>query len=127
MYPRSPTLLRAAKDDCTLSNGCHVAAGTLLMLNIWKIRRDERVWSDPNEFQPERFLTSHKDTDVRGLNFEMIPFGSGRRSCPGVPLALQVLNLTLASLLHSFEVATPSNEAVDMTEQWPDKLKSNPT
>ncbi|GAY42814.1 hypothetical protein CUMW_069760 [Citrus unshiu] len=103
MYAPSPILLRAAKDDCTLSNGYHVAAGTSLMLNIWKIQCDERVWSDPNEFQPERFLTSHKDTDVWGLNFEMIPFGSRRRSCPGVSLALQMLNLTMASLLHSFE------------------------
>lgn len=103
MYAPSPILLRAAKDDCTLSNGYHVAAGTSLMLNIWKIQCDERVWSDPNEFQPERFLTSHKDTDVWGLNFEMIPFGSRRRSCPGVSLALQMLNLTMASMLHSFE------------------------
>ncbi|KAJ4714987.1 Cytochrome P450 [Melia azedarach] len=50
------------------------------------------------------------------LNFELVPFASGRKSCTGISLALQVLQLTLASLLHSFEVATPSNEAVDMIE-----------
>ena len=49
-------------------------------------------------------------------NFELIPFGSGRRSCPGMSFALQVLHLTLARLLHAFEIATPSGELVDMTE-----------
>ncbi|KAK0605033.1 hypothetical protein LWI29_022046 [Acer saccharum] len=56
------------------------------------------------------------DTDVRGQNFELIPFGSGRRSCPGASLALQVVHFTLASFLHSFEVSKLSNEDVDMTE-----------
>lgn len=116
LYPPGPIIPRAALEDCTLSNGYHVRAGTRLILNVWKIQHDEHVWANPNEFQPERFLTSHKDTDVKGLNFELIPFGSGRRSCAGISLAVQVVHLTLANLLHSFEVAKPSNEAVDMTE-----------
>ncbi|XVF61917.1 hypothetical protein PTKIN_Ptkin08bG0173400 [Pterospermum kingtungense] len=53
---------------------------------------------------------------LRGQNFELIPFGAGRRACSGVSLALQVIHLPLASLLHSFEVDTPCNEPVDMTE-----------
>ncbi|XP_057989159.1 flavonoid-6-hydroxylase-like isoform X2 [Hevea brasiliensis] len=64
----------------------------------------------------ERFLTTHKDVDVKGQNFELIPFSSGRRMCPGVSFAVQVLNLTLATLLHSFEIETPSGQTVDMTE-----------
>ncbi|KAK9176167.1 hypothetical protein WN944_028180 [Citrus x changshan-huyou] len=68
------------------------------------------------ECTPERFLTTHKDVDVRGQNFELIPFGSGRRICPGISFALQVMQLMLASLLHGFDFATPSNEPVVMEE-----------
>ena len=74
------------------------------------------MWVDPSEFQPERFITTHKGVDVRGQNFELIPFGSGRRMCPGISFALQVTQLTLATLLHAFEISSPSNEPVDMTE-----------
>ncbi|OMO74936.1 Cytochrome P450 [Corchorus olitorius] len=80
------------------------------------IQTDPLVWSDPYEFKPERFLTSDKlDMDVRGQHFELIPFGCGRRICPGTSFGLQMLNLTLAGLLQAFEVSTPSNEKVDMT------------
>ncbi|KAF7809781.1 cytochrome P450 CYP82D47-like [Senna tora] len=118
LYPPSPIVtLRAAMSDCTFSCGHHIPNGTHLMVNVWKIHRDDRVWCDPHEFKPERFLSCHKDVDVRGKNFELIPFGSGRRSCPGASLALQVVHLTLARLLQSFYVSsTPSNEVVDMTE-----------
>ncbi|MED6167390.1 hypothetical protein PIB30_002361 [Stylosanthes scabra] len=108
---------RAAMKDCTLSNGYHVPAGTKVMINIWKIMHDEQLWPDPYSFEPERFLcSSHKDMDVRGQHFELLPFGSGRRSCPGISLALSVMHLILAALLHSFEITTPSNEPVDMTK-----------
>lgn len=117
MYPPSPLLIsRAAMEDSALSSGYKVPVGTRLIVNASKIHRDERVWRNPDEFQPERFLTSHKGIDVKGQNFELIPFGSGRRSCPGIWLALNVVHLTLASLLHNFEVTKPSNEDVDMTE-----------
>ncbi|KAF2295136.1 hypothetical protein GH714_031656 [Hevea brasiliensis] len=119
LYPPSPLIgLHAAMEDCTLSTGYQVSAGTRLMVNAWKIQRDERVWSNPDEFLPERFLcTNHKETDLKGQNFELIPFGSGRRSCPGISLALQVVHFTLASFLHCFEVAKPlPSEDVDMSE-----------
>ncbi|KAJ0818730.1 putative cytochrome P450 [Helianthus annuus] len=80
------------------------------------MHRDPNVWSDPNEFQPERFLKSKKDIDVKGKHFELLPFGSGRRMCPGVSFALQALRLTLASLIQQFTLKRPSNEPVDMSE-----------
>ncbi|KAL5168489.1 Cytochrome P450 82A3 [Glycine soja] len=117
LYPPSPLItLRAAMEDCTFSGGYHIPAGTRLMVNAWKIHRDGRVWSDPHDFKPGRFLTSHKDVDVKGQNYELVPFGSGRRACPGASLALRVVHLTMARLLHSFNVASPSNQVVDMTE-----------
>ncbi|KAK7283327.1 hypothetical protein RIF29_12768 [Crotalaria pallida] len=117
LYPAGPLLgPREALEDCNVA-GFHVPAGTRLIVNIWKIHRDPTIWKDPAAFIPERFLTSHDAAiDVRGQNFELIPFGSGRRSCPGMSFALQVLHLTLARLLHAFEFATPSHEPVDMTE-----------
>ena len=116
MHPAAPlSVPHESIEDCTLG-GYHIPAGTRLMFNISKIHRDPRVWLDPNDFRPEKFLTTHKDFDVRGQNFEFIPFGSGRRICPGVSFALHVLHLTLALLLHSFEIETPMGEPVDMTE-----------
>lgn len=117
LYPAGPLLgPREAFEDCTVA-GHPVAAGTRLVVNIWKIQRDPRVWSNPSSFQPERFTTNHANVDVRGQQFELIPFGSGRRSCPGVSFALQVLHLTLARLLHAFELANPlDHQPIDMTE-----------
>ncbi|XVF59520.1 hypothetical protein PTKIN_Ptkin07bG0282500 [Pterospermum kingtungense] len=121
LYPPTPIIGRSSSADCTLSTGYHIPAGTRLMVNAWKIQRDERVWSDPFEFKPERFLTNNKDLDLdldfRGQTFELLPFGLGRRSCPGVSLAIKTLHLILGSLLHGFEVSKPSKlEDIDMTE-----------
>ena len=80
----------------------------------------------PSQVPARKILTSHKDIDVRGHNFELIPFGSRRQSCPGISLALQLVHLTLASLLHGFEVSKPSNDDVDMAESWLGKSESNP-
>ncbi|GFS33154.1 cytochrome P450, family 82, subfamily C, polypeptide 4 [Actinidia rufa] len=116
----TPTQLsppRETTEDCNI-DGYHVPAGTRLFVNIWKLHRDPRVWPDPMEFLPERFLTTHKDVDVRGKHFELMPFGSGRRVCPGISFALQMVQFTLASLLHAFEIATPCGELIDMTASF---------
>ncbi|KAK4844119.1 hypothetical protein QYF36_016751 [Acer negundo] len=116
LYPAGPLSVRQkSREDCTIS-GYHVPAGTRLLFNLWKIHRDPSVWSEPCEFRPERFLTTHKDFYVRGHNFEYMPFSSGRRICPGVSFGLQVAQLTLASLLHGFDLETPFDETVDMRE-----------
>lgn len=96
--------------------GYNVSAGTRLIVNIWKLQRDPSIWPNPSAFLPERFLSSHAHVDVRGQQFELMPFGSGRRSCPGVSFALQLLHLTFARLLHAFDLATPLGEPVDMSE-----------
>ncbi|KAM4072699.1 hypothetical protein ACB094_11G158500 [Castanea mollissima] len=64
-------------------------------------RRDASIWENPNSFKPERFMGS--EIDVKGRNFELIPFGAGRRMCPGLPLALRMLHLMLGSLIHTFD------------------------
>ncbi|KAK6125575.1 hypothetical protein DH2020_040685 [Rehmannia glutinosa] len=117
LYPAGPLSgTREFAQDCHVG-GYHVRKGTWLFVNLWKLHRDPRVWGDdPLEFRPERFLSTHENVDVRGQNFELIPFGAGRRICPGTNFGLQMLHLVLANLLHGFELSTVSDEAVDMTE-----------
>ncbi|KAH6791438.1 hypothetical protein C2S51_006444 [Perilla frutescens var. frutescens] len=115
LYPAAPMIgLRCALEDCTLSTGHRVPSGTHLLVNNWKIQRDEKLWPEPLEFRPERFI------EMRGAgghsNFQLLPFGAGRRSCPGTSLALQIVHLTLASLLHCYEFAKPNDAEIDMRE-----------
>ena len=107
-------------DNCVVA-GYNIPKGTRLMVNLWKLHRDPNVWSDPDQFQPERFLTSNKDIDYKGQQYEYLPFGSGRRMCPGVSFAIKTLHFTLASALQGFELAKPSNpvdanESVGLTD-----------
>lgn len=116
LYPAAPLAgLHEAMEDCTVV-GYHIPIRTCLIVNLKKLQRDPLVWEDPNEFRPERFLTTHKDFDVKGQNPQLIPSGSGRRMCPGVLFANQVMHLTLANLLHGFEIGRPSQELINMEE-----------
>lgn len=115
LYPAAPVgVPHEAMEDCIVG-GYNIPKGTRLFVNIWKIHHDPEAWPDPYEFRPERFLMSHKDVDVRGQHFDLIPFGSGRRMCPGMSFGLQAVQLTIASLIHGFEFKTPSNEPIDMS------------
>ncbi|WVZ14725.1 hypothetical protein V8G54_012291 [Vigna mungo] len=118
LYPPGPLSgPREFTENCTLS-GYNIEKGTRLITNLWKIQTDSNVWEDPLEFKPERFLTTHKDVDIRGQHFELLPFGSGRRMCPGVSFGIQMVHFTLASFLHSFEILNPSPDPIDMTETF---------
>ncbi|KZV20219.1 hypothetical protein F511_01076 [Dorcoceras hygrometricum] len=114
LQPPIPVIPREAIEDCTVS-GYFIPARTRLFVNLWKIHRDPRVWSNPTEFQPERFLESHKEIDVLGQHFELLPFGGGRRVCPAISFSLQGTQLALASFLHGFDVSIASGESIDMT------------
>uniref|UniRef100_A0A453KK37 Uncharacterized protein n=1 Tax=Aegilops tauschii subsp. strangulata TaxID=200361 RepID=A0A453KK37_AEGTS len=86
--------------------GFVVPKGTTVIVNLWAIMRDPAVWTQPEEFMPERFVRA--DMDFRGKDrFEFMPFGVGRRACPGMPMATRVVTLILASLLHRFEWRLP--------------------
>ncbi|OAY34798.1 cytochrome P450 CYP82D47 [Manihot esculenta] len=116
LYPTVPMgVPRESMEDCTLF-GYHIPKGTRLLTNLWKLHRDPSIWTNPEEFKPDRFLTTHAGVDILGQNFELIPFGSGRRSCPGLNFAMQVILLGMAKLLQGFNFTTPNNEPVDMTE-----------
>ncbi|PIN03538.1 Cytochrome P450 CYP2 subfamily [Handroanthus impetiginosus] len=90
-----------AIEDCKVA-GYDISKGTTVLINTWSIGRDPISWDKPEEFLPERFIG--KEIDMLGSNFALLPFGSGRRRCPGYNLGLKVVRTTLANLLHGFEL-----------------------
>ncbi|KAE8673088.1 Cytochrome P450 82C4 [Hibiscus syriacus] len=116
LYPPGHiTRIREATQDCHLA-GYDVPKGTCLIVNLWKLHRDPRVWENADLFQPERFMTTESHLDVRGQNLESMPFSSSRRSCPAITFGLQVVHLTVAKLIQGFEIRTIDGMAVDMEE-----------
>ncbi|KAK4396453.1 cytochrome [Sesamum angolense] len=101
LHPPAPFLVpRRAVQDTKLM-GYHIPKDTQLLVNAWAIGRDPERWEDPLSFKPERFLGS--EIDYIGQNFELIPFGAGRRICAGIPLAHRMLHFVSGTLLHEFD------------------------
>ncbi|KAH7291201.1 hypothetical protein KP509_29G006200 [Ceratopteris richardii] len=106
LHPLIPLLLaRMSSQECEMG-GYTIRANTIAFVNVWAIGRDENVWEHALEFRPERF-ESTKDIDVKGHHYELLPFGSGRRICAGLPLAMSMVSLTLANLVHCFDLELP--------------------
>ncbi|XP_051182435.1 geraniol 8-hydroxylase [Lolium perenne] len=119
LHPPAPFLLPRQAVATTEVGGYTVPKGTRVLVNVWAIGRDSKLWTEPEKFMPDRFLG--KETDYRGRDFELLPFGSGRRICPGMPLAVRMVHLLLASLLHQFEWRLPrevEGNGVDMGEKF---------
>lgn len=101
LHPPVPLLVpREPPADAEIL-GHHVPARTQVVINSWAIGRDPATWERPDEFWPERFLDS--SVDFRGQDFELVPFGAGRRGCPGIGFAMATLEMAIASLLHRFD------------------------
>ncbi|PWA44782.1 cytochrome P450-like protein [Artemisia annua] len=113
LYPTAPLLVpHESSEDCKVG-GYHVPKETMLMVNVWAIQNDPNIWAEPTKFNPERF---RKMVDERD-GFKLMPFGYGRRSCPGKHMAVHVITLALGSLIHCFEWERISEEMVNLTEQ----------
>ncbi|PRQ48908.1 putative cytochrome P450 [Rosa chinensis] len=119
LHPVAPLLIpHAAIEDCIV-NGFHIPQKSRVIVNVWAVGRDPSAWTDPDKFIPERFAGSN--IDLRGRDFQLLPFGSGRRGCPGMHLGLTVVLLVVAQLMHCFNWKLPDNmlpNELDMTEEF---------
>ncbi|CAN0922448.1 Cytochrome P450 81Q32 [Linum grandiflorum] len=114
LYPVAPLLVpHNSSEDCTIG-GYHIPKDTMLMVNAWAIHRDSNVWEDPTTFRPERH---DKQIGVAASDaYKLIPFGMGRRACPGTGLANRVLSVALGALIQCFEWERDGEELLDMSE-----------
>ncbi|KAJ6990797.1 cytochrome P450 71AU50-like [Populus alba x Populus x berolinensis] len=119
LHPVAPLLIpHESVEDCTI-DGFLIPQKTRVIVNVWAIGRDQSAWTDANKFIPERFAGSN--IDVRGRDFQLLPFGSGRRGCPGMHLGLTMVRQIVAQLVHCFDWELPNNmlpEELDMTEAF---------
>ncbi|XP_021863518.2 cytochrome P450 736A117 [Spinacia oleracea] len=117
LHPPIPLLVPRESTQDLKIKGYDISAGTLVFVNVWAIQRDPVIWEEPEDFCPERFL--HSSIDFKGNDFELIPFGGGRRICPGISFAIANNELVLANLMHKFNWTLPAGvkgETMDMSE-----------
>lgn len=113
LYPPAPLLLPHFSSENCIVGGYHIPRGTTLMVNTWAMHRDSKVWEEPNKFKPERFEGTHSERE----GFKCIPFGTGRRACPGAGMAIRTISFALGSLIQCFEWEKIGQE-VDMTASY---------
>lgn len=117
LHPPAPVLLPRESTEDVKIDGYDIPSKTRIFVNVWAIGRDPDSWTNPELFEPERFVGS--SIDFKGQDFELIPFGAGRRGCPAMTSGVATVELALAQLLHSFDWELPSNiqpKDLDMTE-----------
>ncbi|KAJ7973912.1 Cytochrome P450 [Quillaja saponaria] len=120
LHPVAPLLVpHESMEDITF-NGHYIKKNSRIIVNAWSIGHDPKVWSDNvDSFYPERFIDSN--IDLRGHDFQLIPFGSGRRGCPGMQFGLTTVKLVLAQLIHCFNWELPYGldpHHLDMEEKY---------
>ncbi|GJM90631.1 hypothetical protein PR202_ga06931 [Eleusine coracana subsp. coracana] len=121
LHPPAPLLVPHESTAPAVVQGYEVPPGTALFVNAWAVGRDPAAWDAPEEFRPERFVAggAAAAVDFRGTDYHFIPFGAGRRICPGINFALPVVELALASLLRHFDWSLPAGvrpEDLDLGE-----------
>ncbi|GLT67969.1 hypothetical protein SLA2020_402390 [Shorea laevis] len=117
LHPPTPLMLPHRANADVKIGGYDIPKGSSVHVNVWALGRDPAVWKNPLEFRPERFL--EEDVDMKGHDFRLLPFGAGRRVCPGTHLAINLVTSMLGHLLHHFVWASPEGvkpEEIDMAE-----------
>lgn len=113
LCPPAPLLLPHLSHSNFSIGQYHVPKNTMLLVNAWAIQRDLKLWDDAHKFKPERF---EQGADLASQKYRLMPFGQGRRACPGMGLANRLLGFALGSLIQCFEWKRLSDEEIDMTE-----------
>ncbi|XP_073064638.1 cytochrome P450 71AP13-like [Primulina eburnea] len=117
LHPPAPVLLPRESMEEVSVGGYTIPEKTRIYINAWAIGRSQESWKDPDIFDPERFMDN--EIDFRGKDFELIPFGAGRRSCPGIAFGSATVELALAQLVNCFDWELPPGVQpadLDMTE-----------
>ncbi|CAM8895845.1 unnamed protein product [Rhodiola kirilowii] len=121
LHPSAPLIIRECAEDCQI-NGYDLKAKTRMLVNVFAVMRDPKEWKDPDEFVPERFMEESSEKigehqmEFKGQNFRYLPFGSGRRGCPGASLAMNIMHLTIGRLVQCFDFEVSGGGGkVDMT------------
>lgn len=117
LHPPTPLMLPHKATSNVKVGGYDIPKGSNVHVNVWAIARDPAVWKDPLEFRPERFM--EEDVDIKGHDFRLLPFGAGRRVCPGAQLGINLAQSMLGHLLHHFRWTPPDGlkaEEIDMSE-----------
>lgn len=120
LHPSAPLIIRECAEDCMV-NGSLVKAKTRVLVNVYAIMRDPELWANPDEFMPERFLESSGEKigehqmEFKGQNFRYLPFGSGRRGCPGASLAMLVMHAAVGALVQCFDWKVKDGEKIDLS------------
>ncbi|PHU08876.1 Cytochrome 81F1 [Capsicum chinense] len=110
LCPAAPMLVPHESSNDTKIGGFDISYGTILLVNAWAIHRDPLGLDDPESFKPERF----EGSEVKP--WKLLPFGIGRRVCPGAGLAQRVIALTLGTLIQCFEWQRDSQEEINLAE-----------
>lgn len=116
LHPPVPLLVPRESTEKINLRGYEIEPRTRIIINAWTIGRDPKSWEESEEFRPERFMNS--PIDFKGQDFELIPFGAGRRGCPGVAFATIINEIALANLVHKFDWKLPNGaiaEELDMS------------
>lgn len=122
LHPPAPMLLPHYSTADAVVGGYRVPAGTTVLVNAWGLARDPAFWPHPHQFLPDRFLDggTHAHVHMTGHHFQLLPFGAGKRVCPGIALGLAMVHRTLATLLHAFAWSLPPDvqrpQDLDMSE-----------
>ncbi|KAH1155648.1 hypothetical protein GLYMA_18G223100v4 [Glycine max] len=124
LHPPAPFLVPHKCDEMVSISSFNVPKNAQVLVNVWAMGRDPAIWENPEMFMPERFL--EREIDFKGHDFEFIPFGAGKRICPGLPFAHRTMHLMVASLVHNFEWKLADGlmpEHMNMKEQYGLTLK----
>jgi len=107
LYPPAFVIPRAARERDEVV-GVQIQPGDIIVVSPWVLHRHRRRWTDPDAFDPERFMPGAPPVD----RYTYLPFGLGPRVCIGAHFALAEATLVLSRLLRNFRIELVSRKPV---------------